>query len=260
MNPLDPVNFYFNLPMYTPIIITEENDNDFNNLLYSSEGFNGYSPTLKENSTFKNMSEYNNEYFYNYGGVTKITLRCLRTNENFYIFLHYDTEQHRFQKIGQYPSIASFHINQIKKYKKVLDEDLLKEFTRAIGLAANGVGIGSFVYLRRIFEQLIENAHIIAKGDACWNAEAYKSERMVKKIELLKSHLPAFLFENKNLYGILSIGIHSLKEEECLLYFDTVKLGIELILDEKVEQFNKQKKIKEATSKLNLLTNKIQKS
>ena len=41
----------------------------------------------------------------------------------------------------------------IKQYDKELRKPDLKEFTRAIGLAANGVGIGSFVYLRRIFER-----------------------------------------------------------------------------------------------------------
>jgi len=82
---------------------------------------------------------------------------------------------------------------------------------------------------------------------------------MSERIELLKNHLPTFLVENKSLYGILSVGIHSLKEEDCLTYFETVKVGIELILDEKVEQYNKLKKIEEAKEKLSELTKKIQK-
>jgi len=217
---------------------------------------------LKENSTYKVYPSRTNgvEHLYKYGGVSQTTLVCVRTGEEFYVYVDYDEEQKIFQKIGQYPSIASFHISQIKKYDKVLNKEKLKEFTRAIGHAANGVGIGSFVYLRRIFEQLIEEAHIKAKGDNGWDDETYLKQRMAEKIELLKNHLPSFLVENKSLYSILSVGIHSLKEEDCLAYFETVKVGIELILDEKVEQYNKLKKIEEAKQKLSSLTSKIQKN
>ena len=41
----------------------------------------------------------------------------------------------------------------------------MREFTKAIGLAANGVGIGSFVYLRRIFENLVFQAFDEAKKE-----------------------------------------------------------------------------------------------
>jgi len=67
---------------------------------------------------------------------------------------------------------------------------------------------------------------------------------------LLKAELPEFLVENRKLYGILSKGIHSLTEEECLEYFDVVKAGIELILDEKVDHLKKQRKIDDAKHKL----------
>jgi hypothetical protein len=178
---------------------------------------------------------------------------------DFYFYVYLDKASGIFQKTGQFPSIADFHISQIKKYDKVLSKDSLKEFTRAIGLAANGVGIGSFVYLRRIFEQLIEEAHIKAKEDSGWDEDNYNRQRMAEKIGMLNHHLPDFLVENKSLYSILSVGIHSLKEEECLMYFETVKVGIELILDEKLEEFNKKKKIEEAKQKLAAVTNKIQK-
>jgi len=261
MNLLEPVTFYFDLPLYTPIKITSENNSDFWDILSSTETIHGYNPDLKENSTYKVYPSRTNgaEHLYTYGGVSQTTLLCLRTKEEFYVYVHYDKEKEKFQKIGQYPSIASFHISQIRKYDKVLNKEKLKEFTRAIGLAANGVGIGSYVYLRRIFEELIEEAHIKAKNDNGWNDDIYLKQRMSERIELLKNHLPTFLVENKSLYGILSVGIHSLKEEDCLTYFETVKVGIELILDEKVEQYNKLKKIEEAKEKLSELTKKIQK-
>ncbi len=38
------------------------------------------------------------------------------------------------------------------------------------------------------------------------------------------------------MYSILSKGIHELSEEECLQYFKLMKIGIELILDEQLEE------------------------
>ena len=265
MNYLEPYNFYFNLPIYTPITITSENEEALNDLLSAKDKrIDGYHPYLKENTTYS-ISAFRSlinesRYFYssNAGGAFCI-LTCLRAGEKFFFFIDYDKEKGIFQKIGQFPSIATFHINQIKKYDKVLSGNRLKEFTRAIGLAANGVGIGSFVYLRRIFEALIEEAHEKAKADNNWDEDTYQRQRMTEKIEMLKLHLPTFLVENKSLYGILSIGVHELKEKDCLEHFETVKIGIELILDEKVEQFEKDKKIAEAKQKISALTQKIKK-
>ena len=109
-----------------------------------------------------------------------------KTGEKFVIYSYIDEEEKFIQKIGQYLSIADFHIHQIRKYDKILKKDQLKEFTRAIGLAANGVGIGSFIYLRRIFENLLEEAHQEAKKDNSWDENKYKNSRVPEKIKLLK--------------------------------------------------------------------------
>ena len=259
MDLLDPYTFYFSLPIYVPIKISSENGRDFGVLLSSVTAINAYNPGLKENTTYEVLPCYSVRFetFAKYGGVNTCKLICVRTKEEMYFYIHYNNKTGIFQKIGQFPSIATFHISQIKKYDKVLSKDQLKEFTRAIGLAANGVGIGSFVYLRRIFEDLIQEAHNKAKSDEGWDDQAFVKERMAEKIEMLKHHLPAFLVENKTLYSILSVGIHSLKEEECLAYFEVVKVGIELILDEKVEQYEKQQKLVEARRNIAGLTQRI---
>ena len=261
MNNLDPKTFFFDLPIYTPIQVTDQNWESFTSLLHFSDKVDGYNPFIRDQTTFKGHSYLTNslEYFLKYGGVDKLSLKCLRSEQIFTFYIHYNPSKHSFMKVGQYPSIADFHISQIKKYDNVLTAKKLKEFTRAIGLAANGVGIGSFVYLRRIFEDLIEEAHTKASQQTGWNEEDYRQKRIVERIELLKSFLPSFLVENRTLYGILSVGIHSLKEEDCLTYFDTVKVGIELILDEKLEEFRKQQKIEEARKKLAAVATKVTK-
>jgi hypothetical protein len=77
------------------------------------------------------------------------------------------------EKMGQYPSLADLVTAEIRKYRKFLGADAHREFSRAIGLAAHGVGIGSFIYLRRILENLIEEAHQAAQHSKGWNESAY---------------------------------------------------------------------------------------
>ncbi len=60
------------------------------------------------------------------------------------------------QKVGQFPSLADIANDESKAYSSVLKGTDARELHTAIGLAAHGVGIGSYVYLRRVFEHLIE--------------------------------------------------------------------------------------------------------
>lgn len=186
-----------------------------------------------------------------HNGLIEIEYQCTRNNSHAY-HTYYFKAGNFFTKVGQFPSVADFQIPQVEDYRKILDEEQYKEFTRGIGLAAHGVGIGSFVYLRRVFENLIEEARILVQKETGFDQDAYKKGRMDEKIEMLKNHLPEFLVENKVLYSILSKGIHELTEDECLQYFETVKIGIEQILDEKIiqkEKADKAVKAREAIQK-----------
>lgn len=258
--------FIFDTPLYTKSLIPEGKYRELHNFITNVGKVDGYSPTLKENSTFevryqamRAITTGGSDELYRgrLAGVWTLLVRCLRTNEEYAVFVYFDDLQSTFQKIGQYPSIADLHISKIKQYDKILGKEKLKEFTKAIGLAANGVGIGSFVYLRRIFEGLLEEAHQKASGAAGWDVNQYSQARVNEKILLLKEFLPPFLVENRTLYGILSKGIHSLSEEECLEYFDIVKTGIEFILDEKQEAYEKERKINEAKMKISKITKEL---
>lgn len=48
----------------------------------------------------------------------------------------------------------------------------------------------------------------------------------------------------KGIYGILSKGIHELDDEICLTCFGPLKLSVELILDQKIEEKRKSDKDK----------------
>jgi len=66
-----------------------------------------------------------------------------------------------------------------------------------------------------------------------------------------------FLVQHKTIYSILSLGVHELDENTCLAHFDTLKVGIEIILDEKLKEAKKQKKIQEASQKIQLLNQSL---
>jgi len=65
-----------------------------------------------------------------------------------------------------------------------------------------------------------------------WDDAVFLKSRMDDKIKLLSSTLPKVLVEHSGMYSILSKGIHELSEQECLRYFNTLRLGIGMLLDE----------------------------
>lgn len=248
---LSPKKFHLELPLYFEIKRDDEAvDKKMCDLLRHSGTIDAYCIWCEKDSVF-DADEY---YGYEYGSwdwlkkpgqeFIRISYLCTRDGNHAY-FVYYLKKESSILKIGQYPSVADFQIPQAEKYRELLGEEKYKELTRGIGLAANGVGIGSFVYLRRIFEQLVEEAHTEASKKR-FPETKYSKARMDEKIMLLQDYLPKFLVENRSLYSILSKGIHELDENECLKYFDPVRIGIEQILDEKITQLEKEKKALEA--------------
>ena len=104
---------------------------------------------------------------------------------------------------------------------------------------------------------MIEEARKSAAGDPNWKQDEFERGRMDDKIAILKPHLPQFLVENRSLYGILSVGVHTLSEEDCLKAFPVVKLGIELILDDHLEKYEREKKIQDAKKSITTLGGKL---
>lgn len=154
-------------------------------------------------------------------------------------------------KVGQHPTLADLSKEEIKKYRK-LNDDVYSELNRAIGLSTHGIGIGSFVYLRRIIEK-----HILAPKIAEFMTEGKLTKEDLskydfkEKINVVKDKLPPFLVGNKKIYSILSKGIHELEEEECKEYFPILRMSIEIILDEEIEKNEREKKNKLISNQIN---------
>jgi hypothetical protein len=235
---------------------------------FGTQKIEGYNPEINENTTYSvSFSDrfHSREDVEEKEGINKCELSCVRTNFNidffFMLFVHEDeeTDEITFEilKIGQYPTIADLEIGRYKKFSKVLSKAYLREFNKAIGLAANGVGVGSFVYLRRIFESLINKYYEVAKKDKDWDDKEYTKARIEGKIGLLKDYLPEVVVKYKKIYNILSKGIHELEEQECLEYFPIIKNAIVSILEKdyltlenEIQQKDLEKNIKGLVDKL----------
>ena len=170
-----------------------------------------------------------------------LTYRCTRDKGHAILFDLIVTDD-KIIKIGQYPSVADLVIPEIAKYKSVLGTQY-RELSKAVDLFAHGIGIGSFAYLRRIIEKLVFDKYSEVADRISIPSEEFEHQKFDVKIETLKEFLPNILVENKNVYGIVSKGIHELSEDECLEMFPYVRAGIELILDDLLAE--RERKAKE---------------
>lgn len=253
-----PEDFLIKKPLYTIVKYEDDNLIKGKELINFDTSLDTYCLQCQKHSTFirkekdGHCSDINSWIDI---GLFAINLLCTRKCGQKLTFIFY-AKNKTIQKIGQLSSFADLNLYDTKKYSKVLEKKYLQELNKSIGLASHGIGVGSFVYLRRIFEFLIEETYQKAKVIEGWDDKKYQDLKMQDKIKILESQLPSFLVEYKNLYSILSKGIHQLSEDECLESFEIIKIGIEIILDEKIEQQNKEKKLKEASKALKNLSSK----
>lgn len=171
---------------------------------------------------------------------------CSRNREHVARYSFKFDEVDGVTKIGQYPSMADADGVKLKKYRAVLDKELHSGFSKAVGLVSHGVGAGALVYLRRIFESLIEDAHTEAEKDPVWlelHEAEYANGRVADRVRCLKNYLPSYLVDHHTMYGVLSSGVHNMSEQECLELFPTLKIGIELILDQKIQKKEEAEKV-----------------
>ncbi|MDT2019746.1 hypothetical protein [Methylocella sp. CPCC 101449] len=185
-----------------------------------------------------------------------VSLICARDREHaLYYFVRIDDLI--IQKVGQLPSLADIANDESKTFRNVLERSDSRELHMAIGLAAHGVGIGSFVYLRRIFERLILKRFTAHKDAMGWQDAEFVKLRMAEKITFLSSFLPAFMVKNAIIYNILSKGVHELNESECLKYFEILKQSIVWILQQDQEAKAEAEKIAAYTKAITQISGSI---
>jgi hypothetical protein len=221
-----------------------------------------YCPSCKRETVF-NPVERENDWFCGdkkpviKNGVQYAHFYCSRKHCGSSLYFVFRINNGILTKIGQFPSIADLISPEIKKYGAVLDSNLISDWQRAVGLRAHGIGAGSYVYLRRIIENIINDASEIALKDGKIQKEEYSKSRWPEKIKMLSEYLPNYLVENAKVYGVLSKGVHELSEEECSDFFDVMHTSIEIICEEKLADLERDRKAKAGAKALQKVLQKI---
>ena len=265
-------DYYVNNSLYTEFDISQNDKEEVFNLLFNMDSIDCYCIDCLSDSVFraednkpqKNSPMHAHSYpIYNFKewqvnfltdqNVYKKEYHCSR-NINHKLVFFSQIKNGKISKIGQSPALAVIVEQNIKSYKKVLGEEQYQEFSRAVGLYTHGIGVGSFVYLRRIIENFIVapvyNEYKTKEG---WDDSIYQKARFKEKIDLLKNDLPTFLVENSIIYSIISKGIHQLKENECKELFPVLKNCIEYVLtdlESKRQSENKRKELENSLGKI----------
>jgi len=264
INIIDRYNFYFDTPLYESLEYSQIDDVE--NLFCGD--VDAYSAVNDSDTTYSVSSKlvielnkkYVDSYTTEYRGFSIVTLRCKRKDNDILRFFVYNDEIDKLvMKVGQFPSIADIQFSDLeRKYKNVLAKQYLSEFKKAIVSASHGYGVAAFVYLRRIFENLIFEAfktNVVNFVDI--TEDDFINKRMEEKIDILKMCLPSQLIEMKSIYVVLSMGVHKLDEDVCLEYFHPLKLSIELILDQKIEENIKKKRDEDVKKQLQHIHTKL---
>lgn len=153
-------------------------------------------------------------------------------------------------KVGQSPSLTDFQLGDLAEIEAGMSKDQRKEFVRAINTSAHGFHVAACVHLRRIFENVLveaRDAYMAAQGLVEW--PEFASSRTDERIRLLRNQLPQFMSEHPEIYGLLSIGVHELTEEQCADEFPTLRKAIELIMRDRLIAIQ-QKREREDVAKL----------
>lgn len=232
--------FAFQMPLYTKTPLPA--DLKLKAFLYGVRSFkiDGHCPRCRKNTTFFNTVNAWNiddsrtdsyKRLQALTGYNALEMTCSRDHSHRIRYWFY-LGRNDVEKVGQDPSLADIANDEAANYRSILSRTDATELHKAIGLAAHGVGIGSFVYLRRIFERLIYERFSSFSEEKEWDSQEFGKLRMNEKVEFLKGYIPDFLYDHRELYSILSKGIHELSDEECLKVFEPIKLSLKIILEE----------------------------
>lgn len=255
-------NLFFKVPIHKEYLIDADSAGNIFNIINTNETFDAFCKECNENSVFRiyKYRGYAPYYSGQWGNVPgtpdlklkmyfeqilnnsafSVEMQCSR-NQNHILLVNLVIQDSKIMKVGQYPSLYDEYIPELKGYEKITTKENIEEFKKALLLNTHGYGAASFVYLRRIFERLVEKMHEKESKKDGWNEETYRNARMSDKIEILSDSLPESLVESSTAFNILSIGIHALSDKECGEYFDGLRSAIKLILDDKVKQFKEEK-------------------
>lgn len=155
------------------------------------------------------------------------------------------------QKVGQYPA---WSIEMDKELENMIG-DHAEYYKRGLICESQSYGIGAYAYFRRVTEDVIDDllesildlVEEEEKKEYKEKLEEVRKEKIAeKKINLVKDLLPKSLQVDgmnplKELYGVLSEGIHDKTDEECMEKAEAIR-GILVFLVNQVVRTKRDKK------------------
>lgn len=162
-------------------------------------------------------------------------------------------------KWGQRPSLADLAGAEMRQFRKILSKTDYDELNKAIGLNSHGIGIGSFVYLRRIFERIV-STYAEKSRESKTLPDNFNTLRMQEKIAALRDYLPEPVYEYREAYSILSRGIHELSEHDCRTTFPVILAAVRMMLEEEVRLRQRAQEAKELKFQFDAIVKDIRKS
>lgn len=161
-------------------------------------------------------------------------------------------------KVGQFPSLRDLQLFDTKKFRNILGKKY-SDYTLALALYADGIGAGAFVYLRRILESLVEEIHqacakecsekAAAGTGTLFDETAYGRLHFNERIDYLEKEFSQKIIPDElndirgRIYGVISKGVHELSEDDCLRLFPAARFIIDSLLEEKIQQREKQERL-----------------
>lgn len=134
-----------------------------------------------------------------------------------------------------------------------------------------GLGIGAFVYYRRVVETQknrilteiikVSEKYSISKENLDILAEAIKEIQFSKSIEMVKDSIPQVLLINGYnplmlLHSALSKGVHELTDEECLEIAGSIRVVLSELSERIAQALKDEAELKHALTNLNKLNQK----
>lgn len=237
-------NLFENKPLYSPIILPKKKS-----LIKTFElkEIQGDCSTCGCSKPFHNLDSHNRVGIINFEEDVKthvIEFKCVTCDSSslkFWVrYCQLDDVAISLEKIGQFPQ------KELPK-SKALSKFFLKdknEYNKAIVCIANGYGVAAYAYLRRIVERNIFDLIELIQEEIDENSPIFKtlqelksSSPMSDRIGIANKALPDYLKPDGfnplgQIYGLLSDGVHSLSEEECLEKAENIQACLEFLISE----------------------------
>lgn len=186
---------------------------------------------------------------------------CQKTYREYLVEQILDEENIRFQKYGELPRPKLVRNRDLQKFLK----DDLDDYEKAIVCLSNEYGIAAFAYFRRVVEKNIFRLLDLVQEDAKSSGEdsealkaigeLRKDSPMSEKIKVANLALPGHLKPDGlnplgRLYQVLSEGVHSMTDEECLAKAKATSECLVFLVSELVSRKKHRSRFKNEVGKL----------